>query len=114
MATLQPWTQRLREMVQSGPSPFDLVLTQMAVTVPPGRAYRDTRDRNAWSQRRRSDVEEEERPMSEDEKADLIRAGRRRIAYQTIWTQKRQGVVDVYEEGGVKMVSKGPRFPEAR
>lgn len=111
MGGLVPWTQRLREMVRNGPSPFDRVLAEMAAQVPPGRGFRDALSRSDWSRNKRG-LEAIERELNETEKTALIRQGRHRIAYQTIWTQKRAGVVDVYEDDGVKMVMRGPRFSD--
>lgn len=98
-------------MVQTGPCPFDRALAQMSVLVPPGRAFRDGSNQRDWKRTSRNEESDRVERSSNDDKTALIRRGQRRIAYQTIWTQARQGVVEVYVDGGQRMVRMGEKHP---
>lgn len=87
-------------------------MAEMAVLVPPGRAYRDGKAQTEWSRKNaqkhgRKTVELLDAVDSEVVKNDRIKRGARRLAYQAIWHQKRSGHVEFYAEGDTKMVRLG-------
>ena len=108
MGKLNPWTARLRELVLDGPVPYNRALSQMAVLVPPGRAFRDGERQASWKPKTQRDTEatDSSKKLSQDA---LITQGAHRLAYQTIWTQIRAGRIARFEEDGEPMLRIGPR-----
>lgn len=115
MATVWPWTERLRELVSKGPVSVSQAMAEMKVLVPPGRAYRDGERQKDWHvseadakfpdrRRIRSEIRN-----AEAVKDERIRRGAHRLAYQSIWQQKRAGHVELYDKDGERMVRLGPK-----
>jgi hypothetical protein len=95
MGKINPWTQRLRELVLDGPVPYGLALSEMAAQVDPADA-------------RVVVTEDEDAPRPKTAKDySLIAMGAHRLAYQTIWTQIREGRIERYEEDGEPMLRVG-------
>lgn len=104
----QPWTERLRELVEKGPVSVDKAVSEMAALVPPGRALRDT-DRVVEWVRTHNKYKTERVPKDPEQTKDIrIKGGQKRIVRSALWTQKKHGRVEEYEEKGVRMLRKGP------
>jgi hypothetical protein len=110
----QPWTERLRVLVEAGPISVNEAVSQMADLVPPGRAYRDServvqwvRDKNGYKSMRITSDEEAVKDLR-------IRGGQKRIVRSALWTQKKHGRVEEYTLKGVRMLRKGPNAWPAR
>lgn len=106
---IQPWTERLRALVEEGPVPFDKAMAEMSALVPPGRAYRDAERVVEWVRTKHQYKSQRETLSDEDRKGQRVRAGQRRIARSAIWTQCHHGRVEEYAEGDVRMLRKGTK-----
>ena len=123
MPKVAPWTERLWELVSDGPVPYYRAVAEMTRLVHPGRAFRDGERTYEWSRNkhlretRKSSKRigpKADRLDDEDRKDLRIRQGADRIVKSAIWTQKKRGHIEIYEENGEKMIRKGGReWPSA-
>jgi hypothetical protein len=110
MATpVQPWTERLRELVAHGPVPRDEAVAEMAALVPPGRAYRDTERVLEWVRTKHNHKTVRESADDEATKDRRIKGGQKRIVRSALWTQIHHGQIEEFEQDGVTMLRQGPK-----
>lgn len=83
-----PWTQKVFDLLRSGPQTYEYLVAEAGALIPPGRAYRIA-EANRKRLRHGKRVSDERIYATTDD--DIIRTGKRIIISHTVHTQTRKG-----------------------
>lgn len=104
MGKLMPWTQRVLDLLRSGPQPYEYLIAEAGSLIPPGRAFRETERNRKRNHEKRHSTPPNERKYAKDEEA-IIRTGKRIIISNSILTWVREGrLVKFVGQEGQQMI----------
>lgn len=93
-----PWMERVLQLLEDGPQPYDLLVAQAGALIPPGVAWRQREVARRWDNRRR------EREPDTDITDEKLWVGRRGVMRKYIWGWERDGKLRQYHSDGRMMV----------
>lgn len=100
---MMPWTQKVLDLLRSGPQPYEYLIAEAGALIPPGRAFREAEKSRVRNHDRRYPVNPAQPRKYEKSDDSIIRTGRRILISNTLITWVREGSLVKYvgQEGQV-------------